>query len=206
MAYMKTDIKADINIPVDRGEPIGSMEPLKIGESSSRREGLNELAFSLAQRSAGLKRALPPSLVASLADLVRSMNCYYSNLIEGHDTHPIDIERALKNDYSADAKKRDLQLEARAHIEVQQWIDGGGIEGRPTDAGAICDIHRRFCDHLPDALLWIEDPETGERIRITPGALVSESSRAPLRLAFPASLAARWMPGLFPDYVERAAR
>ena len=22
------------------------------------------------------------------------MNCYYSNLIEGHDTHPIDIERA----------------------------------------------------------------------------------------------------------------
>jgi hypothetical protein len=29
--------------------------------------------------------------------------------------------------------------------------------------------------------------------------LVSESSRAPLRLAFPATLASRWMPGLFPD-------
>jgi len=29
--------------------------------------------------------------------------------------------------------------------------------------------------------------------------LVSESSRAPLRLAFPAVLASRWMPGLFPD-------
>ena len=29
--------------------------------------------------------------------------------------------------------------------------------------------------------------------------LVSESSRAPLRLAFPAKLAARWMPGLFPE-------
>jgi len=28
--------------------------------------------------------------------------------------------------------------------------------------------------------------------------LVSDSSRAPLRLAFPAQLAARWMPGLFP--------
>ena len=47
------------------------------------------------------------------------MNCYYSNLIEGHDTHPIDIERALKNDYSQDAHKRDLQLEAKAHIAVQ---------------------------------------------------------------------------------------
>jgi hypothetical protein len=33
-----------------------------------------------------------------LANLVRSMNCYYSKLIEGHDTHPVDIERALKND------------------------------------------------------------------------------------------------------------
>jgi Fic family protein len=31
------------------------------------------------------------------------------------------------------------------------------------------------------------------------GVLVSENSRAPLRLVFPASLASRWMPGLFPD-------
>jgi Fic family protein len=31
------------------------------------------------------------------------------------------------------------------------------------------------------------------------GVLVSESPRAPLRLAFPATLASRWMPGLFPD-------
>lgn len=34
---------------------------------------------------------------------------------------------------------------------------------------------------------------------IDSGALLSESSRAPLRLAFPATLAGRWMPGLFPD-------
>ena len=31
------------------------------------------------------------------------------------------------------------------------------------------------------------------------GVLMSESSRAPLRIAFPATLAARWMPGLFPE-------
>lgn len=31
------------------------------------------------------------------------------------------------------------------------------------------------------------------------GVLISESTRAPLRLAFPAALASRWMPGLFPD-------
>jgi Fic family protein len=31
------------------------------------------------------------------------------------------------------------------------------------------------------------------------GVVASESSRAPLRLAFPAALASRWMPGLFPE-------
>ena len=31
------------------------------------------------------------------------------------------------------------------------------------------------------------------------GVLTSESTRAPLRLAFPASLSPRWMPGLFPE-------
>lgn len=35
-------------------------------------------------------------------------------------------------------------------------------------------------------------------VLIESGALKSESSRAPLQLAFPAKLAGRWVPGLFP--------
>ena len=31
------------------------------------------------------------------------------------------------------------------------------------------------------------------------GVLASESARAPLRLVFPAKLASRWLPGLFPE-------
>ena len=84
------------------------------------------------------------------------MNCYYSNLIEGHDTHPVDIERALKDDYSNDARKRDLQLEAKAHITVQQWIDGGGLRGRALTSEGIRETHRRFGELLPDDLLWVE--------------------------------------------------
>jgi hypothetical protein len=43
-----------------------------------------------------------------LAGLVRSDElAYYSNLIEGHNTHPIDIERALEGDYSAIQEARD---------------------------------------------------------------------------------------------------
>jgi hypothetical protein len=38
---------------------------------------------------------------------------------------------------------------------------------------------------------------------IEKGVLVSDSARAPLRLVFPAGLASRWMPGLFPEKVDR---
>jgi Fic family protein len=171
MAKKEPDLKEDIKTAKDRGETFSLMEPLLIGDSSRHRTSLTDLALDLAQKSAGFRRSLPESLLASLADLVRAMNCYYSNLIEGHDTHPIDIERALKNDYSNDAKKRDLQLEAKAHITVQQWIDKGGLKDRALTADAICEIHRRFCELLPDDLLWIEDPTTKERLKVVPGEL-----------------------------------
>src|SRR5665811_2270758 len=163
---MNADFKAE-----DRGELVSLMEPLLIGDGYRQRGLITDLAFDLSQKSAGFRRSLPASLLASLAYLVRSMNCYYSNLIEGHDTHPVDIERALKNDYSKDAKKRDLQLEAKAHIRVQQWIDSGILRGRALTADSICEIHHRFCELLPDNLLWIEDPATKKRIKVIPGEL-----------------------------------
>src|SRR5882672_3435166 len=130
MVIKEADMKPDMKAAADRGERITLMEPLVLGEGSRHRAELTDLALELAQRSAGFRRSLPESLLTSLAGLVRAMNCYYSNLIEGHDTHPIDIERALRNDYSQDTHKRDLQLEAKAHISVQQWIDGGGLKGQ----------------------------------------------------------------------------
>ncbi len=166
------DIRADgKGLLSDPGEPVSLMEPMLISEGSRFRCELTDLAVELAARSAGFRRSLPAGIVTALADLVRSMNCYYSNLIEGHDTHPIDIERALKNDYNADLRKRNLQLEAKAHIAVQKWIDGGGLRGRATMRAGICEVHRRFGELLPDELLWVENPETGQRIKMVPGEL-----------------------------------
>ena len=165
-AVMEADILAD------REERISLMAPLLLGDISKSRWGLFDLALDLGAKSAGFCRSLPPSILLSLSNLVRSMNCYYSNLIEGHDTHPIDIERALKNDYSQDRRKRDLQIEAKAHIEVQRWIDWGGLKGgRAFTREGICEIHRRFCEALPEDLLWVEEPSTKERVRVVPGEL-----------------------------------
>ncbi len=191
----KADIEADIVAAENRGELVSLMEPLLIGEGSRYRGGLTDLALELAQKSAGFRRSPPESLLASLADLVRAMNCYYSNLIEGHDTHPVDIERALKNDYSKDARKRNLQLEARAHITVQKWIDDGGLKGRAVASDSIREIHRRFCELLPDDLLWVEDPETKERVRVVPGDLRRKDVKVGDHIAV--------SPGAVPRFLKR---
>ena len=155
----KTDIKPvispDKNAQIDRGEATNLMEPLLVSEGPKHRTGLSDLAIELAALSAGFRRSLPEGVLTALATLVRAMNCYYSNLIEGHDTHPVDIERALKDDYSAEPKRRNLQLEAKAHIAVQKWIDDGGLKARAATTEGLIEIHRRFCDLLPEDLLWV---------------------------------------------------
>lgn len=181
--------------PEDRGERVSLMEPMLIGESSRHRAALTDLAVELAARAAGFRRSLPAGVLSALADLVRAMNCYYSNLIEGHDTHPVDIERALKNEYSAEPEKRNLQLEARAHIAVQQWIDGGGLEGRAATAGGIAEIHRRFGELLPEALLWTEDPVSGDRVVVVPGALRDRDVKVGRHIAV--------SPGAVPRFLAR---
>lgn len=155
----------------DGGEDIAMIEPLLVSESSRHRSELADMAITLTERSASLRASLPPKIMEALARIVRSMNCYYSNLIEGHDTHPIDIERALNEEFSTDPKQRDLQLEAKAHITVQEWVDQGGLDDCATTSEALLETHRRFCELLPDDLLWVDNPDSGERLRVIPGEL-----------------------------------
>lgn len=150
-------------------EAVTLMEPMLPSAASSE---LEDLAVELVASASGLAAALHPRVRRSAGDLVRSINCYYSNLIEGHQTHPRDIDRALHSDYSSVPQKRALQLEAVAHIEVQRRIDeGADPEADPTSREYVEWLHREFCARLPDELLWVENPETGERLRVEPGEL-----------------------------------
>src|ERR1019366_4094264 len=81
---------------------------------------LETLAVELSLAAGQFAGRLAPRVRIAVGELMRTMNCYYSNLIEGHDTHPHDIHRALGADYSANPEKRALQLEAPAHIEVER--------------------------------------------------------------------------------------
>ncbi len=145
-----------------------SMEPML---PDDHRE-LTNLACHVMEASAKLRGSVQhETLLHTIADLVRSMNCYYSNLIEGHHTHPTDINRALKQDFSSNAEQRNLQEEALAHIEVQRILDERALPDDLLSERSIRWIHRAFCERLPDELLWVENPDTGARLRVVPGEM-----------------------------------
>ena len=178
----------------DRNETVDRMEPMLIGGGASRLPAIRDLSVDLAAKASAFRSSLPAEIRTALAHLVRAMNCYYSNLIEGHDTHPVDIERALNNDFSANREQRDLQLEARAHIAVQQWIDAGGLAGRAHTAAGLAETHARFCGNLPDEMLWVEMPGTKERVRVEPGRLRERDVQVGRHIAI--------SPGAIPRFLE----
>lgn len=143
------------------------MEPMVPEEASGAVEDEVVTLIAEANQLAG---RLHPILQASIGDLVRSMNCYYSNLIEGHDTHPRDIDRALANDFSTEPKRRELQQEALAHIHVQRLIDTGcDPDVWPASAAYTSWLHEEFCSRLPPEMQWVNNPRTNERLRVVPG-------------------------------------
>lgn len=140
---------------------ISQFEPL----FPTRTGELEDLARELVASSARLEGRLAPETLAGISELLRVVNSYYSNLIEGHSTHPVDIERAMKKDYSADAQKRDLQIESRIHIEVQKKIIAQldeNPESNITSGDFLRFVHREFYAQMPERLRWVkgDDEET----------------------------------------------
>lgn len=132
---------------------ISQFEPLLPAESGE----LEALAYRLVESSAELNGRLSPATLSGIAALLRLVNSYYSNLIEGHNTHPIDIQRAMRREYSEDEDKRDLQIESRIHIEVQQKIIerlAAAPETNVASAEFLRWIHGEFYVQMPERLRW----------------------------------------------------
>jgi Fic family protein len=98
------------------------------------------------------------------------MNTYYSNLIEGHNTRPRDIERALVGELDEDQGRRNLQLEAAAHVRVQREVDRMGNQGAlppPASREFILWLHREFYRGAPQSMLLIKTERT--ELQVEPG-------------------------------------
>jgi len=147
-----------------------AMEPLFPKERSGR---LSELTCDILKASGRLAGQVhSPLVLERVADLVRDMNCYYSNLIEGHKTLPRDIERALKHDFAQDETQRNNQLLNVAHISVEKLMEER-LSGKSVDVYApdfLCWLHHEFYTRLPEPLHWAIT-KSGKRYRIEPGGL-----------------------------------
>lgn len=133
------------------------MEPAYLEEAIPPR--ITDIIADLTSAAASLGKALHPRSARNLADAVRIMNTYYSNLIEGHNTRPRDIERALKGDLDNDKDRRNLQLEATAHVRLQSKIDDLYEENHlpePASRDWILSLHRDFYKDAPPEMLLMQ--------------------------------------------------
>jgi Fic family protein len=142
-------------------------EPLIPSAAASAKAGLPALAGDVAARALGLKRMVHPMTEARLAQLLRSVNSYYSNLIEGQQTRPLDIERALRKSFSKEPDKARRQRIAVAHIGAQQemesWLAAGEVDIYAPDF--LSRLHKAFYSRLNE-----QDRKTPEGDIVVPGA------------------------------------
>jgi Fic family protein len=148
------------------------MEPM-MPEGNRR---LEELAVELVAESHSLSASVASETRRSLAGLVRSMNAYYTNFIEGQHTLPVDINRALAVEYPVSSEQRDLQVLARVHIMVEQELEEElrrDPHRRITSSEYIAGIHNRFYSQLPERFLRVRS-RSGRELPVVPGALRTE--------------------------------
>lgn len=133
----------------------------------SRMEPLLAKAHDLSRQATTLAGSHAPP---ELHSLLRSMNSYYSNRIEGQHTRPHEIDQALRQDFSKDDKLAAKQRLAVAHIEAEKALEDryrGGEGAKALYAPeAVQAIHHELFSRLP-----AKDLITPEGAPIVPGQL-----------------------------------
>ncbi|MEZ5697426.1 MAG: Fic family protein [Sphingomonadaceae bacterium] len=148
---------------------------------------LTDLILEIRSAAETLGRGLHPDSAAELRAMTRIMNAYYSNLIEGHNTRPRDIEAALTGRLDA-VENRPLAEEAVGHVRVQEWIDETAARGElpePTSVAFIRDLHRRFYEAMPEELRFTE--HDGQRREIISGLFRAEGEEVAVGRHLPPS-------------------
>ena len=145
---------------------ISQFEPLLPG--SSRRDALLEKAHHLQRVAHAAKGRAHVSVMDTLAPMLRAMNSYYTNRIEGQHTLPVEIEQALRQDFAADADTRRRQRLAVAHMTTEAWAvaQAAGTEWHQLFEPAVVQVlHQHLFAQLPSV-----DRECEQGENLVPGA------------------------------------
>lgn len=123
------------------------------------------------EKATRLGAGVHSSSIASIQQLVRCMNSYYSNRIEGQSTHPASIERALAQDYSDKPDIAKLQRIAIAYIDAEKELE------KINSSNLYAPLHSSILQRAHHALysrLTPEDRKVDEHHVIEAGALRTE--------------------------------
>ncbi len=148
--------------------PFSHMTPFFPSEDGKTQD----LAIEVIARSAALSDKIHPVTQTSIINHLRIINSYYSNRIEGNYTHPIDIEKAIKRQYSEDPTKRKLQIESQIHVEIQELINKKfKTEFDVFSLEFILILHKTFYENMPEELKTVYDDDHKESAEVVPGEL-----------------------------------
>lgn len=147
---------------------IAEFEPLMPG--SKNLAPLLEQAHSLQKHGWRLSGNAMPGLHLRLFPLLRAMNSYYTNKIEGQHTFPADIEDALHNQFSADPDRARRQRLARAHLRTEEWAEQTySPQGwrHAFNIDVVQTMHRNLYEQLPaeDRITDTGDPVLEGQLR-----------------------------------------
>jgi Fic family protein len=145
-------------------------------------EDLVGRSIEVLDRSQRLAGAVHPATRLELRELLRAMNSYYSNRIEGQGTHPRNIERALRADFSSKPDVARLQRIALAHIEAERSL-GELLERKNLDSAEVLassflqEAHRDFYVRLS-----ADDRRSPDGVVVEPGRLRTQDVDVGLHL------------------------
>jgi len=136
---------------------------------------LISLAEQVWSSSAKLSSTYSPHLLDSIKELLRKVNSYYSNQLESEGTHPVDIERAMRQDFDIDKKKRNLQNLSLAYIQTQREIEElcRDKKFQPFTKEFVLDVHKRLYskEEMRDFCTIPANQDRSKFIIMTPGEL-----------------------------------
>lgn len=140
------------------------------GEMIQILDKVADLRAAAAQLSAGVSDASRHAL----APLLRAMNSYYTNKIEGQHTYPADLEAAIEQHFSEEDETYRRQQLAIAHMQLEMELEPIALQlawSEQFSPDWILRIHRALYAQLPEASLVIRDAQGQPRGALVPGAL-----------------------------------
>ena len=135
---------------------------------------LKDLAQEVLVASAALEGQVADSTAKALGDCLRYLNSYYSNLIEGHKTSILEIEAALKRQFSGNEQRRYAQELCAAHVLAEKELMREVLTNRPNNVCSLSfvgRIHRKFYENLPERHQRTHSQGGFTNLSVNPGQL-----------------------------------